>query len=148
MCVSILSGHSLDMRKVPFEAEYPNMACSPNVPTPKPAMEAVTITRDGSSCVEFFCSSGANLADDVSAGSLQAHCHYSANFFDVQSYGIENTLNVQIHDFRKRGIRVSIELLAPCSTRIREQYIDMIRCLLDFLDQRLDTTNLRAVGWD
>ena len=41
-------------REVPLEAEYPNVACSPKVPTPRPAIEAVTMTREGSSSVAFF----------------------------------------------------------------------------------------------
>ncbi len=45
----------------PLEAEYPNVAFSPREPTAIPATEAVTMTRDGSSIVAFFCRSGANL---------------------------------------------------------------------------------------
>lgn len=44
-----------------LEAEYPKVAFSPKEPTPSPATEAVTMTREGSSIVAFFCSSGANL---------------------------------------------------------------------------------------
>lgn len=48
-------------RAAALEALYPNVACSPREPTPRPAIEAVTITRDGSSSEPFFCSRGANL---------------------------------------------------------------------------------------
>lgn len=41
-----------------------------------------------------------------------------------------------------------IEFLAPGCPSIREQYVDVIRRLLDFFDQCLDTGYLGAVGWD
>ena len=44
-----------------FDAEYPNVACSPRVPVTRPATEAVTMTREGSSRVAFFSRRGANL---------------------------------------------------------------------------------------
>ena len=50
-----------DEENVPLDAEYPNVACSPKVPTPRPAIEAVTMTREGSSRVAFFWRRGANL---------------------------------------------------------------------------------------
>lgn len=37
-----------------LEAEYPNVAFFPRVPTPIPATEAVIMTRDGSSIDPFF----------------------------------------------------------------------------------------------
>jgi hypothetical protein len=44
-----------------FDAEYPNVAFFPRVPTPIPATDAVIMTLDGSSTVPFFSSNGANL---------------------------------------------------------------------------------------
>ena len=44
-----------------FEAEYPYVPFSPSEPTPRPAIEAVTMTREGSSRVAFFSNNGANL---------------------------------------------------------------------------------------
>jgi hypothetical protein len=46
---------------LPLEAEYPNVAFSPRLPTPRPAIDAVTNTREGSSTVAFFWRRGANL---------------------------------------------------------------------------------------
>lgn len=42
-----------------FDAEYPNVACSPRVPVPTPATDAVMITRLGSSSVARDCNNGA-----------------------------------------------------------------------------------------
>ena len=64
----------------------------------------------------------------------------------IQSNSVENTFNVQIHDLRKCGIRMRIELLAPRSPRVRKQYIHMIRRLFHFLHQSLHVSYLRAVG--
>ncbi len=58
---------------VPFEAEYPKVAFSPKEPTPRPATEAVTMTRDGSSNVAFFCNSGANLPQDHRISDMFPH---------------------------------------------------------------------------
>jgi hypothetical protein len=44
-----------------LEAEYPNVACLPRVPTPIPATEAVIMTREGSWMEAFFWRRGANL---------------------------------------------------------------------------------------
>lgn len=40
--------------EVPIEAEQPKVAFSPNMPTPSPATDAVTMTREGSSEVARF----------------------------------------------------------------------------------------------
>lgn len=44
-----------------FEAEYPKVAFSPREPIPRPAMEAVTITREGDSREAEAWRRGANL---------------------------------------------------------------------------------------
>ena len=64
----------------------------------------------------------------------------------VQSDSIKNTLNVQIHDLRKRGIWMRIEFLSPRSPRVREQDIHMIRCLFHLRHQSFHIGYLRTVG--
>lgn len=101
------------------------------------------MTRDGSSCVAFFCSNGANLASrqnvlkNGALGIPQAHWTRSS-----QSYRIEHALDVQIHNLRKSGVRVRIKLLAPRCPSVCEKYINMICCFLDFFDQCLNAQYL------
>lgn len=38
----------------------------------------------------------------------------------IQADGVENTLDIQVHDLRKRAIGMGIELLPPRSPRIRK----------------------------
>lgn len=51
--------------------------------------------------------------------------------------GVEDGLDVQIHDLCKRRISMGIETLSPRRARIRKQDIYMIRMLLDLLQQAL-----------
>lgn len=49
----------------PLEAEYPNVACAPRLPTSSPAVDAVTMHREGAAAVAWASSKGANLAISV-----------------------------------------------------------------------------------
>lgn len=70
----------------------------------------------------------------------------SSVLIDVQSNCSKNTFDVQIHHFRKRFIRMRVELLPPRSARVGEQDIHMIRRLAHFSHQMLDVLDLGAVG--
>ena len=65
---------------------------------------------------------------------------------NVQSDGIEYTLNVQIHHLCESRVRMRIELLPPRRPRVRKQDIDMISRLRDLFYKPLNIRNLRAVG--
>lgn len=116
---------------------------------PTPAMEAVTMTRDGSSRVAFLCRSGANLRAGVNSTASQRRHGGLENILDhIQSNCVEHALDVQVHDLGESGVRMRVEFLTPRCTSVREEYVDMVCRLLDFLDQCLDTSYLGAVGWD
>lgn len=88
-----------------FEAEYPYVPLSPRLPTPSPAIDAVTMTREVLSSVAFFCRRGANLrrfptlvcnAYRVlrSYEALLGNYSWESRRFNVQSDSIEHTLHI------------------------------------------------------
>ena len=58
---------------------------------------------------------------------------------------VENTLNVQIHDFRKCALGVRLELLAPGRARVGEQDVHVVRRLLDLGDETVELIHARVV---
>lgn len=62
--------------------------------------------------------------------------------------GVKDSSDVEVHDLGKGIVRVSIELLAPCSSCIGEQDIDVIGVLADLLKERLDAFNSSGIGGD
>lgn len=104
-----------------------------------PATDAVMMTDDGVLTEACFPSSGANLREGTGSSALYAHKHHASiaetkdvtreeaesevereRKWDAQSYGIEDALDVQIHYFRKHGIGVRIEWLAPRRACVRK----------------------------
>ena len=126
------------------------MAFSPRAPAPRPAVDAVTITRDGYSIDAFFCSSGANLLPAVSVVLLVKTTQPSTWQWrgeqHAQADSIEDTFDVQIHHLRESAVRMGIELLSPGSSRVCEQNVHVVRRLHDLLHQCLYICKLCAVG--
>lgn len=67
---------------------------------------------------------------------------------NIQPNGVEYTLDVQVHDLRKSGIRMRVELFSPCCASVREEYINMICCFPNFLDQGFHARNFGAIRWN
>ena len=59
---------------------------------------------------------------------------YDFQHGDLQSDSIEDALYIQVHDLGKCRVRMRIELLTPCRPSVSEQYVNMIRCLRNFLN--------------
>jgi hypothetical protein len=64
----------------------------------------------------------------------------------LQSYRVEDTLDVEIHDFPKSRVWMRVEALAPRSTGIGHQNINMFSRAGNLLDQLLDLLELAAIG--
>lgn len=120
-----------------------------------PATDAVTMTRDGSSCVAFFWSRGANLTLVsicwVARNKRRAcqkmkmkHPSFKINM-NLQSNRPKHTLDIQIHHLRKRTIWMCIELLAPRRSCICKQDIHTIRGFLHLGHQLFDPFDLAAI---
>lgn len=95
-----------------------------------PAIDAVVMTRDGSSWVAFFRRSGANLS---------AHQQHTLQQYKIGIhillYTNKNTLHIQSHHLCKRILRMLVKRRSPRCPSIREQDVDMISVLLHLLHQ-------------
>lgn len=62
--------------------------------------------------------------------------------------GVEDGLDVQVHDLSEGGVAVRVESFAPCRARVGEQDIHVVGMLLDFVEQVLHPGFVGRVGGD
>lgn len=63
-----------------------------------------------------------------------------------QLYGVEDGLDVQVHDLLERPVRVRVKLLPPRCARIGEEDVDMVGVRADAREELPDTLNVGRVG--
>ena len=52
---------------------------------------------------------------------------------NAQSDGVENTLDIQIHNFGKCAVRVCVELFSPCCASVGKENVNVVGRLLHFV---------------
>lgn len=109
-----------------------------------PATEPVMITREGDSRVADWERRGANLDRGISMWTTELEPRGKG----ILLHRIKHTLNIQIHNLRKRMLRVRLEFLAPCRARIRKQDIHMIRRLFHLSNKSIQFVHARTIGGD
>lgn len=62
--------------------------------------------------------------------------------------GVEDALDVEVHDLAKGIVRVCVKGGAPCGTGVGEEDVDVVGGLGDLGDQTLDLRDLGGVGGD
>lgn len=60
--------------------------------------------------------------------------------------GIEDSLDIEIHDLRKRSVGVCVKTLSPRSASVCEKDVDLVSILLDLCDQTLNPSIGGRIG--